>query len=99
MDKQTLTDGQKSTRGRTDTERREQVVEIAAANPTFPIILQWTGGRGGGHHSFEDFHTPILRTYAKIRAQSNIALVAGSGFGDADDSWPYAIPNTCPAHA
>ncbi|KAI6097498.1 hypothetical protein F5141DRAFT_1220066 [Pisolithus sp. B1] len=35
-----------------------QVVNIAAANPDFPIILQWTGGRAGGHHSYEDFHMP-----------------------------------------
>src|SRR5690606_38839514 len=33
----------------------QQVISIAKANPTFPIICQWTGGRGGGHHSFEDF--------------------------------------------
>lgn len=66
-----------------------QVVNIAAANPDFPIILQWTGGRAGGHHSCEDFHQPILATYAAIRRQSNIALVAGSGFGGADDFYPY----------
>ncbi|SJL13792.1 uncharacterized protein ARMOST_17240 [Armillaria ostoyae] len=40
-----------------------QVINIAAANPNFPIILQWTGGRAGGHHSYEDFHQPILVTY------------------------------------
>lgn len=66
-----------------------QVVNIAAANPDFPIILQWTGGRAGGHHSCEDFHQPILATYASIRQHSNISLVAGSGFGGADDVWPY----------
>jgi len=66
-----------------------QVVAIAAANSDFPVILQWTGGRAGGHHSCEDFHQPILQTYASIRQQSNIALVAGSGFGGADDIWPY----------
>jgi fatty acid synthase subunit alpha len=66
-----------------------QVVNIAAANPDFPIILQWTGGRAGGHHSCEDFHQPILATYGSIRQQSNICLVAGSGFGSADDMWPY----------
>ncbi|KAE9398408.1 hypothetical protein BT96DRAFT_994889 [Gymnopus androsaceus JB14] len=37
-----------------------QVINIAAANPDFPIIMQWTGGRAGGHHSFEDFHQPIF---------------------------------------
>jgi fatty acid synthase subunit alpha, fungi type len=54
-----------------------------------PIILQWTGGRTGGHHSFEDFHQPILSTYRSIRQQANISLVAGSGFGAAEDVWPY----------
>jgi enoyl reductase-like protein len=43
-----------------------QVVNIAAANPDFPIILQWTGGRAGGHYSFEDFHQPILATYLRF---------------------------------
>ncbi|KAK0543649.1 hypothetical protein OC845_006016 [Tilletia horrida] len=66
-----------------------QVCSIAAANPDFPVILQWTGGRAGGHHSAEDFHAPILATYGRIRQQSNISLVAGSGFGSADDFWPY----------
>ncbi|RAK97276.1 fatty acid synthase beta subunit [Aspergillus ibericus CBS 121593] len=66
-----------------------QVVDIAKAHPDFPIILQWTGGRGGGHHSFEDFYTPILNTYGLIRQQSNIYLVAGSGFGNRDSIYPY----------
>lgn len=54
-----------------------------------PVIMQWTGGRAGGHHSFEDAHQPILETYASIRRQENIVLVAGSGFGGADDTLPY----------
>lgn len=66
-----------------------QVINIASANPDFPIIMQWTGGRAGGHHSCEDFHQPILATYAGIRQQENIILVGGSGFGGADDVWPY----------
>lgn len=65
------------------------VITIAKAHPNFPIVLQWTGGRGGGHHSFEDFHQPILLMYSKIRKCSNIVLVAGSGFGSADDTYPY----------
>ncbi|KAI8993220.1 fatty acid synthase [Pilobolus umbonatus] len=73
--------------GSVDTIR--QVIAIAAANPTMPVIMQWTGGRAGGHHSFEDAHQPILETYAAIRRQSNIVLVAGSGFGGADDTLPY----------
>ncbi|KAJ2812529.1 fatty acid synthase alpha subunit Lsd1 [Coemansia furcata] len=65
------------------------VVNIAKAHADFPVMLQWTGGRAGGHHSFEDFHQPILETYAAVRACRNIVLVAGSGFGDADGSLPY----------
>ncbi|KAI1205462.1 fatty acid synthase beta subunit [Annulohypoxylon truncatum] len=67
----------------------QQVIKIAQANPAFPIIMQWTGGRGGGHHSCEDFHEPILEMFSKIRRCANIVLVAGSGFGGADDTYPY----------
>ena len=67
----------------------ENVIEIAKAHPKFPIILQWTGGRGGGHHSYEDFHLPLLKFYGKIRQSANIVLVVGSGFGNANDSYPY----------
>ncbi|KAF8969171.1 fatty acid synthase [Flammula alnicola] len=66
-----------------------QVINIAAANPDFPIIMQWTGGRAGGHHSFEDFHQPVLATYRSIRQHPNISLVGGSGFGSAEDVWEY----------
>ncbi|KAJ2735533.1 fatty acid synthase alpha subunit Lsd1 [Coemansia sp. BCRC 34962] len=67
----------------------QHVINIAKAHADFPIVLQWTSGRAGGHHSFEDFHQPILETYAAIRACRNIALVAGSGFGDSEGSLPY----------
>lgn len=66
-----------------------QVINIAKAHPKFPILLQWTGGRAGGHHSYEDFHANILQMYSKIRRQSNIILIAGSGFGSAEDTYPY----------
>ncbi|KAL9596244.1 MAG: hypothetical protein Q9179_004685 [Wetmoreana sp. 5 TL-2023] len=66
-----------------------RVIEIARENSDFPVVLQWTGGRGGGHHSFEDFHQPIVHTYGKIRDCSNIILVGGSGFGGAEDTLPY----------
>ncbi|KAJ2160105.1 fatty acid synthase alpha subunit Lsd1 [Coemansia sp. RSA 552] len=69
------------------------VVKVAQASDGFPIVLQWTGGRAGGHHSYEDFHQPILETYAAIRACNNIALVAGSGFGDAEGTLPYLTGN------
>jgi fatty acid synthase subunit beta len=67
----------------------DAVMRIAEANSTFPIVLQWTGGRAGGHHSFEDFHNPILEKYGQIRSHSNIVLMAGSGFGGSDDTYPY----------
>lgn len=67
----------------------QSVINIAKANPTFPVMLQWTGGRGGGHHSFEDFHQPILQMYGRIRRCENLILVAGSGFGGAKDTYPY----------
>lgn len=66
-----------------------EVIAIAKLHRDFPVILQWTGGRAGGHHSFEDFHEPILASYHRIRSCANIVLVAGSGFGDAQDSYPY----------
>ncbi|KAI8318453.1 hypothetical protein GQ54DRAFT_280754, partial [Martensiomyces pterosporus] len=65
------------------------VLAIAKENSTFPILLQWTGGRAGGHHSLEDFHQPILETYSAIRSQPNVVLVAGSGFGDAEGTLSY----------
>ncbi|KAL8729147.1 MAG: hypothetical protein Q9181_005099 [Wetmoreana brouardii] len=67
----------------------QQVINIAKANPHFPVMLQWTGGRGGGHHSYEDFHQPILQMYGRIRRCDNLILVAGSGFGGSQDTYPY----------
>jgi fatty acid synthase subunit beta len=66
-----------------------QVLDIARAHPTLPVLLQWTGGRAGGHHSQEDFHQPLLDTYQAIREVNNVILVGGSGFGDAEGSWPF----------
>jgi len=67
----------------------QATINIAKANPHFPVLLQWTGGRGGGHHSFEDFHQPILQMYSRLRKCDNLILVAGSGFGGAEDTYPY----------
>ena len=53
------------------------VVEIAARNPKMTVVLQWTGGRSGGHHSMEDEHLPLLQTYALVRSQPNVLLVMG----------------------
>ncbi|KAK5011828.1 hypothetical protein LTR28_010135 [Elasticomyces elasticus] len=67
----------------------QQVIAIAREHPDFPIGLQWTGGRAGGHHSFEDFYVTILRTYGRVRQCPNIVLIAGSGFGGASDTFPF----------
>ncbi|KAF4131937.1 4'-phosphopantetheinyl transferase domain-containing protein [Phytophthora infestans] len=65
------------------------VLEIAEAMPSMTVMLQWTGGRAGGHHSFEDFHEPMEETYAAIRRVSNVLLVVGSGFGNWENSKQY----------
>ncbi|KAK4993115.1 beta subunit of fatty acid synthetase [Elasticomyces elasticus] len=67
----------------------QSVINVAKANPHFPVKMQWTGGRGGGHHSFEDMHHPILQMYSRIRKCPNLVLIAGSGFGGAEDTYPY----------
>ena len=67
----------------------QAVINVAQSNSHFPVILQWTGGRGGGHHSFEDFHQPILQMYGRIRRCGNLILIAGSGFGGSEDTYPY----------
>ena len=64
------------------------MVNVAGANPDYAIIMQWTGGRSGGH-SYEDFHRPILATYSSICRHDSIALVAGPGFGGSDGTFPY----------
>ncbi|OQS01704.1 fatty acid synthase subunit alpha [Achlya hypogyna] len=66
-----------------------EVLTIAQRHPAATIVVQWTGGRAGGHHSFEDFHAPLLATYAAIRRHPNVLLVVGSGFGSAAQSYPY----------
>ena len=52
-------------------------------------ISKCSGGRGGGHHSTEDFHEPILNSYAQIRRCSNVVLLVGSGFGEPNETYCY----------
>jgi fatty acid synthase subunit beta len=66
-----------------------QVLELAKAHPDFYMVIQFTGGRAGGHHSFEDQYEPLLKTYANIRAHKNAILVVGGGLGDADSCWEF----------
>ncbi|KAL3656947.1 hypothetical protein V7S43_018152 [Phytophthora oleae] len=65
------------------------VLEIAAAMPSMTVMMQWTGGRAGGHHSFADFHEPMEETYAAICRVPNVLLVVGSGFGNWENSNQY----------
>jgi len=66
-----------------------QVAAIAARNPQTTIVVQWSGGRAGGHHSYEDQHQPMLVTYGLLRDYDNVVLVAGGGIGDAASALPY----------
>lgn len=65
------------------------VIAIANKFTGFPIILQWTGGRAGGHHSYEDQFEPMLATYSLIRMCQNVTLVVGGGLGDAEGILPF----------
>lgn len=66
-----------------------QVLQLAKLHPDVYMVIQFTGGRAGGHHSFEDQYDPLLRTYAQIRTHKNVLLVVGGGLGDADSSWDF----------
>ncbi|ORX65028.1 hypothetical protein BCR32DRAFT_212224 [Anaeromyces robustus] len=66
-----------------------KVIQIARTFPEMPMVVEWTGGRSGGHHSCEDFYAPILETYAALRKQKNIVVVVGSGFGDDVETLPF----------
>lgn len=63
-----------------------QIVKIAQAEPRFPIIVQWTGGRAGGHHSNEDQFQPLLSTYASLRRMDNVSIVVGGGISTPDEA-------------
>ena len=67
----------------------EQVLVLAKEHPDFYMVIQFTGGRAGGHHSFEDQYQPLLETYAKMRQCPNVLLVVGGGLGDADSAWAF----------
>ncbi|KAL1740878.1 hypothetical protein HDZ31DRAFT_46589 [Schizophyllum fasciatum] len=51
--------------------------------------MQRTGGCADGHHSYEDFCTPILAICCTIRNHGSLILIGGSGFGSSKDVWPY----------
>ena len=67
----------------------ESVIEIAKENKDVSILVEWTGGRSGGHHSLEDQHQPLIKMYNKLREHDNIILILGGGIGDIQQSWKY----------
>jgi fatty acid synthase subunit alpha len=65
------------------------VLAIAQRNPGTTVVVQWTGGRSGGHHSCEDQFQPLLSTYAAIREVENVVLIVGGGLGDSTSAYPW----------
>ncbi len=58
------------------------VLAIADAAPQHTIAVHLEGGRGGGHHSWEELDELLLETYAELRRRANVLLCAGGGVGD-----------------
>ena len=67
----------------------EAVISIADEHKDMSILVEWTGGRSGGHHSLEDQHEPILKMYSQLRQHKNIILICGGGIGDPNEAWKY----------
>ncbi|MCH9276756.1 DUF1729 domain-containing protein [Bifidobacterium amazonense] len=66
-----------------------QVIRIAAAVAPVKIIMEVEGGSAGGHHSWESLDDLLLTTYAQVRAQDNLVLVAGGGIGTPERGADY----------
>ena len=67
----------------------ESIIEIAKAAPNATIIMQVEDGHAGGHHSWENLDDLLLSTYANVRAQENIILLAGGGIGTPEVAADY----------
>ncbi len=63
-------------------EQVRQVLAIADAAPQHTIAVHLEGGRGGGHHSWEELDELLLDTYHELRRRENVLLCAGGGIGD-----------------
>ena len=59
--------------GTVDQVRR--VLAIADAAPHHTIAVHVEGGRGGGHHSWEELDDLLLATYHELRRRENVLLV------------------------
>jgi fatty acid synthase subunit beta, fungi type len=67
----------------------EAVIAIAQRFSDFPIMLQWTGGRAGGHHSYEVQFDPMLVICSHIWKCANIILVVGGRLRDAQGALAF----------
>eukprot|EP00457_Paulinella_chromatophora_P000021 gb/GEZN01000021.1/.p1 GENE.gb/GEZN01000021.1/~~gb/GEZN01000021.1/.p1 ORF type:complete len:4174 (-),score=689.58 gb/GEZN01000021.1/:631-13152(-) len=67
----------------------KDIMDIAKGNPEMTIVVQWTGGLSGGHHSMEDCHEPLLENYHALRVHKNIVIVFGGGQGSPADAVKY----------
>jgi fatty acid synthase len=63
-------------------EQVRQVLAIADAAPQHTIAVHVEGGRGGGHHSWEELDELLLETYHELRRRENVLLCVGGGIGD-----------------
>ncbi|KAB8294590.1 fatty-acid synthase [Bifidobacterium avesanii] len=62
-------------------EQIRAVVRIAKAVAPAKVIVEVEGGAAGGHHSWESLDDLLTSTYAEVREQPNLVLVAGGGIG------------------
>ena len=58
------------------------MLAIADAAPQHTIAVHVEGGRGGGHHSWEELDELLLETYHELRRRDNVLLCAGGGVAD-----------------
>ncbi|KAJ2078565.1 fatty acid synthase alpha subunit Lsd1 [Coemansia sp. RSA 988] len=64
---------------------------LAVAERSAPalVILQWTGGRGQGQHSLDEFHMVLVAMYSEVRRHLNVLLLGAAGFGTSEGALPY----------
>ena len=61
-----------------------QVLAIADAVPRHTVFVHLEGGKGGGHHSWEDLDELLLDTYHDLRLRRNVVLCVGGGIATPD---------------
>ena len=65
-------------------EQVAQVLAIADAAPRHTVFVHLEGGKGGGHHSWEDLDELLLDTYRDLRLRRNVVLCVGGGIASPD---------------